>query len=69
MTRKLNASKKLRLTRLTSEEIKAWDFAFAFEYYGNIPSGGLSNKEISERAWKHIQTQFPRLKKFDGARP
>jgi hypothetical protein len=67
--RKFKISKKVCLARLTTEEDKAWNFAFAFEYYGNIPSGKLSNQEISERAWKHIQAQFPRLKKFDGARP
>jgi hypothetical protein len=46
---------------LTTEEDKAWNKAF--EFYINQ---GYSDLKADERAWKDLQIEFPRLKKYEG---
>lgn len=48
--------------KLTAEEQKAWDFAFAY-YCEN----GWVDEKAAELAWKDLQAEFPRLRKFEGA--
>ena len=51
----------IKVAKLTDEEETAWNFAF--EFYLNE---GKSNEEADELAWRDLQTEFPRLKGFDG---
>lgn len=51
-----------KLATLTPEENSAWENAFAF--YAEAPE-----IKADELAWRDVQKQFPRLKKYDGAKP
>lgn len=52
------------LAHLTPEEDKLWTFAFEFHV-----NGGKSDNEADALAWKAVAKQFPRLRKYIGAKP
>jgi hypothetical protein len=54
---------KRQLATLTPEEDKVWDKTFE-HYLGE----GYSDSRADRAAWKDLQQQFPRLKKYDGIR-
>jgi hypothetical protein len=56
-----------KLVRLTRKEAKAWDFAFAM--YAEPTSSKKRDKQAAEMAWRDMQEDFPRLKKYDGCKP
>jgi hypothetical protein len=58
---------KRKLATLTPEEEKAWNFAYAM--YADPLSSTKKDKQAAEMAWVDMQEDFPRLRKFDGARP
>jgi hypothetical protein len=55
---------RMRLTKLTPEEEKAWEHAFC--YWANEAA---TDEKADQEAWKEMQKQFPRLNDFDGAEP
>lgn len=55
------SGKDKKRAELTDKEEGAWNFAM--EYYLNE---GKSDEEADELAWKDIQQEFPRLKKYKG---
>jgi hypothetical protein len=54
-----------RLATFTPAEEHAWQSAF--EYHLNVSKQGQDR--ACNRAWRDVQKEFPRLKKYDGARP
>lgn len=58
--------KKRKLAKLTAEECKAWDFAYAM--YADPISTPKQDKHAAEMAWADMQQDFPRLRKYDGAK-
>lgn len=56
--------KKRRLAMLTQEEERAWIFAFGYYLEQN-----KSELEADELAWRDLQLEFPRLRKYDGCKP
>ena len=54
-----------KLAKLTFAENKAWEFAFCY----HLDSGKQGQNEAARRAWRDIQREFPRLRKFAGCRP
>jgi hypothetical protein len=54
-----------RKARLTKAEDNAW--VFAFEYAVNCLRYG--QERADKYAWERVCEEFPRLKKFTGARP
>ena len=57
-------TKAKRLATLKPAENKAWIDAFN-QYLGT----GYSSHGADRNAWREIQEQFPRLKKYDGCKP
>jgi hypothetical protein len=53
---------KRKLTILKPTEEKAWEHAFRFHV-----NAGLSDTRAANSAWRDLQKEFPRLRKFDGA--
>jgi len=52
-----------RIAKLTPEENRSWEFAFAFyldEGYSDSKADGLT--------WRDMVLEFPRLKNFAGCR-
>jgi hypothetical protein len=47
---------------LTAAEEKAWEHAFS--YYLDQKKGQMKADKL---AWRDLQKEFPRLKKYDGA--
>jgi hypothetical protein len=56
---------KRKLARLNAIEERAWEHAF--HYHVNIAKQGQDR--AANRAWRDLQREFPRLRKYDGARP
>jgi hypothetical protein len=56
---------KRKLVRLNSIEERAWEHAFDYHLY--ISKQGQDR--AANRAWRDLQREFPRLMKYDGARP
>lgn len=54
---------KRKLATLTVEEKKVWESLFTH----NVNSG-MRVKAADAEAWKGLCEQFPRLRKFDGAK-
>lgn len=52
-----------RIAKLTVEEDRFWVKSITF--YINA---GLSDSQADEKAWQETIKQFPRLKKYDGAK-
>lgn len=57
-------TKKKKLATLTMIEDRYW--VNYFEFYTNE---GLTDTKAGQRAWKALQDDFPRLKKYDGCKP
>jgi len=55
----------LKKAHFTPEEDKVW--VHAFNYF--MDEEGKSEDEADELAWRDVQEQFPRLRKFKGAYP
>ena len=55
---------KQKLARLNGAESSAW--LKAFQYHVDA---GCGQARADRRAWRDIRKEFPRLKKYDGARP
>lgn len=53
-----------RLARLTRAEEKAWESAFRFHCVARKGEIRAANA-----AWRDLQEEFPRLRRYDGARP
>lgn len=53
-----------KLARLNVAESRAW--LRAFQYHVDSGCGPI---RAGQRTWRDIQKEFPRLKKYDGARP
>lgn len=53
-----------KIAKLTAVENKAWNKAFGFY----IESMSYSNAEADRQAWKDLQIEFPRLKKYDDCK-
>lgn len=53
-----------KLAKLTAAEEKAWEAAFRFHCVE-----GKSETRAANAAWCDLQREFPRLMKYDGARP
>jgi hypothetical protein len=51
--------------KLTPEEERAWEFAFQFY----VLSENKNNATADRLAWRDVQKEFPRLRKYDGAEP
>jgi hypothetical protein len=51
-----------KLAKLTVTEEKAWESAFRFHSVA-----GKSDNRAANAAWKDLQKEFPRLRKYDGA--
>ena len=51
-----------KLAKLTTEENKSWDKYFAF-----YVEQGMSDHDAAEQTWKDLQSEFPRLRKYEGA--
>jgi hypothetical protein len=56
--------KHKRLAKLNAKEESAWTFAFEFYVVQN-----KSNKVADRLAWRDVVKEFPRLAKYDGAKP
>ena len=56
---------KKRLAKFSKKENAFW--TTAFEDYINLC--GKSSRQADELAWKDVIAEFPRLKKYDGAKP
>ena len=56
--------RKKRLAKFTIAEDKAW--TFAFNYYRD---NGNTSLQADRKAWRDVQDEFPRLRKYEGARP
>jgi hypothetical protein len=54
---------KPKLATLTLDENKAWELAFAFH-----KNTGKCTVAADRLAWRDVCREFPRLKKFDGAK-
>ena len=52
------------LAELTPEENKAWETAFAFHI-----DDGKNDNDADKEAWADVVKEFPRLAKFNGAKP
>jgi len=50
-----------RIAKLTAKENHAWEFAFCF-YRENCKT----DLQADKLAWRDLQLEFPRLKKFVG---
>ncbi len=53
-----------KLARLNTAEERAWEHAFRFHL-----DDGRGSTSAANRAWRDLQREFPRLVKYDGARP
>lgn len=62
MKKKRLAKLTPRFAKLTPDEKAAWESAYY--YYGENRSELLAD----ELAWRDLQLEFPRLKKFDGCK-
>ena len=56
---------KRALTTLTDAEARAWQQECEYQ----ITTGQQGQDKAAERAWRAIQRQFPRLLRYQGARP
>jgi hypothetical protein len=54
-----------KLARLKPDENKAWDVYFA-DYCSNVRN---DSARADRFAWRQLQQDFPRLKKYDRAKP
>ncbi len=55
--------KNKRIAKLNPKENHAWEFAFCFHL-----EDGNSDAKADRLAWKDLQADFPRLKKYQGCR-
>jgi len=55
---------KRKLAKLNAIEERAWEAAFRFHCVA-----GKSDTRATNAAWRDLQREFPRLRKFDGAKP
>ncbi len=53
-----------RLARLTPYEEKCWVFGFCFYL-----DEGKSDFQADRLAWRDLQLEFPRLRKYEGCNP
>lgn len=56
---------RAKLARLTDAENKAW----LAEWQWQMEVGKQGQDEAARRAWAAIQRQFPRLLRYQGAKP
>ncbi len=54
---------KRRVAKLTTAEEKAWESAFRFHCVQDKTATRAANA-----AWGDLQREFPRLRKYDGAK-
>jgi hypothetical protein len=54
---------KRKLATLAAEEEKTWEAAFRFHY------ASKTETRAANAAWRDLQREFPRLRKYDGAKP
>lgn len=54
-----------KLATLTPAEEKAWQHAFG--HHLDVSKQGQDR--AAARAWRDLQREFPRLRKYDGCRP
>jgi hypothetical protein len=54
-----------KLATFTATEERAWEHAF--RYHLTVSKQGQDR--AAGRAWRDLQREFPRLRKYDGARP
>jgi hypothetical protein len=52
-----------KLAKLTPLEEKAWESAFRFHRVAR-----KSETRAANAAWRDLQREFPRLRRYDGAR-
>jgi hypothetical protein len=52
-----------KLAKLTTAEEKAWEHAFRFHSVA-----GKSDTRAANAAWRDLQGEFPRLRKYQGAK-
>ena len=55
---------KRRVAKLNAVEEKAWEAALRFHCVA-----GKSATRAANAAWRDLQAEFPRLMKYDGAKP
>lgn len=53
-----------KLARLNAAEEKAWEHAFRYHL-----EDGRGSTSAANRAWRDLQREFPRLMKYEGAKP
>ncbi len=53
-----------RIARLTPLENRCWVFAFCFYL-----TKGMTNLHADHLAWRDLQMEFPRLRKYHGCLP
>lgn len=56
---------RAKLARLTDAEARAWQQEWEYQ----INEGKQGQDEAARRAWAAIRRQFPRLLRYQGARP
>jgi hypothetical protein len=61
--RERGAAVKRKLATLTAAENKRWEWLFSW-----AANNGYTQRAADREAWKGLYEEFPRLRKFDGAR-
>ena len=55
---------KRKLATLTAAENKRWEWLFSWAV-----NNGYTQRAADREAWKGLCEEFPRLRKYDGAKP
>jgi hypothetical protein len=53
-----------KLAKLNAAEERAWESAFRFHSVQ-----GKTATRAANAAWRDLQSEFPRLRKYDGTKP